>query len=287
MNFIPVAQGLFLPCIVFWIVSGVTTFHIHYSQPWLCWAIVGAAFLLVLFFAHKAWAAMKAKQNPNAKGEPTWYTFLFLTTSIALLVGVFLGNMIFWNFMQRYYDYLNLNDYVGVDVSRMRGQQVMDVGRMEFVQNTTVDLRWAMGFQNLQTYCVAPLTMVNQTSLVKEQLTSYDFWAVGIGCCSGSGTTTKFECGEFDNPKARGGLRVLEDGDRAFYRLAVQQAEALYHINANHPLFLYWTEDPVGEQESWKQDGYKYFYMGMLVHFVWQFLVLGLAILGFYKMGHY
>merc|ERR1719502_2180472 len=69
---------------------------------------------------------------------------------------------------------------------------------------------------NLDLYCVAPIVKGN------AQLTSYDFWAVGVNCCSGA--QSDFRCGEYTNPHSKSGLRLMKDDQRPFYRLAVQQS---------------------------------------------------------------
>ncbi|CAK0889754.1 unnamed protein product [Prorocentrum cordatum] len=87
-----------------------------------------------------------------------------------------------------------------------------------------------MAFRNLDTYCVAPITMSNLP------LQSYDFWAVPVARWRG------LSC-QYDNARARSGLRMMSDEQQPFFQLAVRQAEGDYQIKAQHPLFFYWTED--------------------------------------------
>lgn len=287
MNYISVMQAMFIPWGIFCCAMSVMTFHLHYHSPLQAWVLIGVLILIALAIGWQSHEIIQKKFVSHINTEPSWTVFFFLSFVVAVIVGTFYGNMIFHDFMDPYFDYLNLNSYASVDVSRMKGEQIMDGGRIKFVENTTLDMRYAMGFQNLRTYCVVPLTMQNNATFVKTSLNTYDFWAVGLDCCEGNSLSTDFKCGEWNNPRANGGLRLLKEEDREFYRLAVAQAEALYHIKANHPLFLYWTEDPDSEMLSWKKEGMKFFYLAMLSHFVWQGFVVLLAVYGFAKMGHY
>lgn len=284
MNYVAVVINLFVPWILFCLVLGVTSFYLHFSRPLLCWLFVGLAGLFVCGVCTSACQYCCYKiRHVAAEYDPTWLIFLFFSSLIAVILGVTFGDMIYESFMQRYYEYTNLNHFNFVDVSKMRGEELMDGARLTFQPGTSLDLRKTTSFINVNTYCVAPITR-QDTNGVKSELANYDFWAVGLNCCNAD--NTDFHCGEYNNPKARGAIRVLEDDDRAFYRLAVQQAEGLYHIKAQHPLFLYWTEDPHGEMESWREEGYKFFFIAMLVHFAFQILMVVLAVLGFRKMGH-
>lgn len=282
MNFVSIIQSLFVPWILFCITYGVTSFNLHYSTPWLYWLIIAAIVVFVTWLGSEAASAIKAKIYHEAK-EPSWSIFLFLTSLVALILGLALGNQLYGNFMETYYNYLSLNNYRYVNVAKMRGEQLMDAARISFDNGTKVDQRKAIGFHNSDTYCVAPITLADNHGVMAE-LSNYDFWAVGLNCCSGR--HADFHCGASNDPQARaGGLRLLDSEARAFYRLAVQQAEGMYHINANHPLFLYWTDDPVAEMDSWKSDGHKFFFIGMIVHFCWQALAVGLGVAGFLRMG--
>jgi hypothetical protein len=284
MNLLAVGQCLFIPWLLFCFSYAITAFKMHYSQPAWCWTLIGVFAFITVIAGMGAVGSIRAKLKQDESREPTWFVFLFVTMAIALICGVVFGNMTFWSFMQKYYDYKSLNDYQLVDVARTRGEQLMDAGSVSFTQGSGLDLRKSMGFKNLDVYCVAPITVTN-ANFMRTELNNYDFWAVGTNCCSGD--YTDFHCGEFDNPKARSGVRLLEDESRAFYRLAVQQAESVYHVKANHPLFFYWAEEPSVEIESWRAEGYKFAFIGMLAHFCWQFLCVVLGVHGFSKMGHY
>merc|ERR1719502_2175601 len=103
-------------------------------------------------------------------------------------------------------------------------------------------------------YCVAPI------STGDAKLPNYDFWVVGVNCCS---KPHEFNCGDAGNFRANSGLRSLNNENHPFYRLAVQQAEAAYDITATHPVFFYWTQDPLDDIEKLLQKGIKFYLMGV------------------------
>jgi len=282
MNVVSACESLFIPWLLFCFVYASTSFSAHYRRLWLCVLLDAIALAAVLVSGGFAFKALRKRVVPGERPEPNWFMFLFLTMCIAWICGVVFGNLNYWTNMQPYYDYTNLNEYNDVMPATVRGQQLMDAGRIHFTNTTKLDLRKSMGFKNMDTYCVAPISITGTGAGTLLPLDSYDFWAVGLGCCSSN--SDDFHCGEYNNPKAHGGLRMMRDDQRAFYRLAVEQASAAYSIKATHPLFFYWTEDPTFEMDTFRAEGYKYFMIGMLLHFGFQILCVGFGLLGFSKI---
>lgn len=270
------ATALAVPWLLFLVASTVMSFTLHYQKPEVCYMILSLEMVLVLFFGYYAFDAYRKRDLGR---DHTWLTFVFATGVMAVISGGTTGNVNFFKNMQPFYDIQNLATYKAIDPGAARGQQLMDAGRIHFKLNTYLDLGHAMAFKNLDTYCVAPIAPVDANGTAMP-LASYDFWAVGTNCCDeGHG----FRCGEYKNPKARSGLRLMRDDLRPFYRLAVQQAEAAYNIKAVHPLFMYWMQDTTDEVSSFEDDGLKYFIMGLLSFFSLQTFLVIAASLTFMK----
>merc|ERR1719345_425183 len=154
MNIVAVFVCLFVPWLLFTLLYANVSFHLHYKLPSLCWGLVVLGVLFALVIGCCAGMNVRQMLQGSPSYQPTWFIFLFLTTFAASVLGPVLGNQNFWDNMQPYYDLQNLNDYSAVDPTRMRGQQMMDAGRVEFAKGATLDLRKAYAFQNLDTYCV-------------------------------------------------------------------------------------------------------------------------------------
>jgi len=180
---------------------------------------------------------------------------------MAMLIGFMWGDHIHTRFIRPYDDLVNLNNYPSVHPGQYTGQQLMDAGQIDFVAGSHLDLSKSIGFKNEDIYCVAPIVGPEQNAGNASKLATYDFWAVGTNCCSGH--AADYHCGEFNNPSAHKGLRLMRDDTRNFFRLAVQEATAAYNIEANHPVFMYWMTDPAFEVNAYKEDGYNAFYLGV------------------------
>lgn len=272
LNLFAVCVNLFLPWILFSAIYGTMSFQVHYTRPHLAMASILGGLLvtaLAVFFAYRA----KARD-----ADPMWFTFAGLVFFLATLLAGFFGNLNYMHNMQPFYDMDNLNTYWHVNPAQRKGQELMDAGKIKFADGVHLDMSKSIGFKNEFLYCVTPITFGN------DQLPAYDFWAVGVDCCNGVGN---FHCGEFDNPHAKAGLRLMVDEQRPLFRLAVQLAEAQYNIRSQHPLFFEWMQDPTAKLDTFRDDGFHYFVMGMVCHFFFNAICVCAAVCGYSRIRSY
>merc|ERR1719265_1535801 len=183
------------------------------------------------------------------------------------------------NHMEPYYNLLNLEQYQDIDTTQYVGLQLQDAGRISFAPGTVLDLGHSMGFKSHDVYCVSPIRTAGGTPAA-----SIDFWAVGKNCCSG--VQADFHCSGFSDPKATGALRLMNNADRPFYRLAVQQAEATYKMVASPPLFFRWVHNADEEVESFNRKGILSYVSGVATYFIFQAFITLSATLAFSKLIH-
>mmetsp|Transcript_146177 Transcript_146177/g.207224 ORF Transcript_146177/g.207224 Transcript_146177/m.207224 type:complete len:309 (+) Transcript_146177:84-1010(+) len=269
-----VLQCLFIPWLLFCATYALLSCSLHFYRPSLTYSLVALAALPPTLLT---WMSLRLQSF-----QPSWYSFLAVTTLLAWLLGVVFGNLNYAATTDPFSQYVNMDVLPEVSPAQWDGEAAMSVGRVYFGKESTLDVRRSMAFKNVDTYCVAPVSVL-QGGVVLP-LETYDFWAIGMDCCSVN--AADFHCGEVGNSKAHSGLRLLDDRQRSFYRLAVEQAEAAYSIKARHPVFFYWVEDATAEMDSFRNDGYKYFLIGMLSHFLYQLLCVLLAIAAFSKWGY-
>lgn len=194
------------------------------------------------------------------------------TGILAWSLAFYFGDRNYQARMRPYYEISDLNVYPSVDPARYEGSQLMDAGMIQFTPGSRLWLERSVGFMNEDVHCVAPIHRPNSNQ------TTFDFWAVGVNCCSAH--RPDFRCGEYTNPRARWGLRMMNDNSEGQdetenFRLAVKEAEAAYGLRAPHPVFLYWLEDPMTEVDATQESGYKVFLTWVFCYFSVQlFLVL-------------
>lgn len=238
---------VFVPWFVFCAVFSLESFSAHFTDASLSTEVIVAGLVVVALLAMPA---VQSSKTGNM-GAAFWQGFLAALTLVALLAAVALGSSNYENNMRPYYDISNANDYHTVDPALYNGNQMMDAGRIEFTPDSFVDVSRSMAFRNSEMYCVAPIVSGNKSAVPE----TYDFWAVGLNCCSGHSQT--FHCGEYNMVGAHSAIRLMKDDLRPFFRLAVQQAEAAFNIEAQHPLFFYWMSDPDLELRAYEDAGYK------------------------------
>lgn len=280
MNGLAICIALFVPWLLFCTMMWARTFHLRYINPWLIlvFNLFGLAFVVAIgVFTRNSF---KRRLHGDTSREPNWYVFLFLSCLAAWAVGCVCGDREFYQSTEPYYDITNLFTYHEVEPGWKRGLQLLDAGKIWFVNTSRLAIPLSMGFKSTEMYCVAPVVNGNKP----PHLGTYDFWAVGKNCCSGN--AADFHCGAFNSPTAHAGLRLTRDEDRAFYRAAVQQAEAAYSIKANHPLFFHWTEDPDKMIDKRYSDGMTHFLFWIISHFIFQFFATLMATIGFSKLVH-
>lgn len=267
--------SLFAPWVLFVSIFALLSFRARFLYPTFCHVLALLALLGIL--AGLVYAGERRKKNA---GDGTWYFFLFGACALAWILAFGLGNGNFYINTLDYYEFTNLNSYVSVDPFLSRGSMLMDAGRVVFTEDAFLDVRKSMGFKDVQTFCVAPIVSRNASRASPQTL---DLWAVGKGCCSGS--QADFHCPYFQDPTTHGGLRLLGDEDRPFYRLAVQQAEARYGLKAEHPVFFTWTHDPFAEVLELYQSAARWFLMGVFSHLLLQVFLVVVAAMVFARLG--
>jgi len=283
MNIVAVLLSLFVPWLLFCFVDAVLSFSIHYRQPLLAYILVVLAFLGVVGTSSIFAAQAVKKKLTDPTYQPSWYIFIAVTALFAFCFGLFAGGYNFETNMQRYYSLENLAQYQDIDTNAYLGQQLMDAGRINFKPGTTLDLGRSMGFKNHDIYCVAPIKSKAGAGDSASAMSSVDFWAVGKNCCSG--VSADFHCAGFSDPSALGVIRSMHDEDRAFYRLAVQQAEATYKMTANHPLFFEWVHDADEATNHLATKGYTNYMLCIVSYFMLQGFVTAVVALAFSKLA--
>lgn len=272
INCAGILASIFYPWILFTALYWVMGFHWHYKYPNSAWCMVFISFAITAYTAGKAKAAKEDDDAP-----PAWYTYNSLAFLAASILATVFGNIIFFTEINTFYDYQTLNTYSSINPAHEDGQMVMDSGRVYFSAGVHLDMKKTAGFKHGDMYCVVPITHLD------DKLRTYDFWAVGVNCCEG---TRKFQCGQdANNWRARSGLRLMDEDQRPFFQLAVQQAEAAYGITAAHPVFYHWSQDPLKEIHMYLHRAIRLFFIGSFVFFIGNFVMVMSSVFAFAKMG--
>lgn len=137
--------------------------------------------------------------------------------------------------------------------------------QVSFADGTTLDMDKALGYKDVDTFCVAPIVDELGSPLVQ-------FWAVGVNCCDARGG---FECDDAWSPKARSGVVVHDDTGE--YAAAIKMAQAAYSIASPEKyLLVRFVIDPETVEMNYWRVGVAFLFAGTLVSAV----IFGLGALG-------
>lgn len=243
MNIVPMFMNLFIPWATFVFCCGLCSSWMMYTRPievWVLLSVVAVAWIFSLY------GAIVARREAP---EPTWFTYVTCMAGVAAISGSLLGLINYEKFGKPYFEIQDLKVIHDVNANQY-GVNNMDAGVVFFSSGTQVDSGRSWHFKHRGLYCVAPL-MTNFSSLDAPLTHFHDYWVVGKDCCSDS--ASDFRCGALGHGSQQGGLRVLDNEAIPYYQLAVQQAESIYGITAQHPVFLVWYADPLTEVSRWGQ----------------------------------
>lgn len=272
LNVVAIILGYLIPWTLFCVVYGMNSFEARYFSPLQTWFFTCVILLGVVIFALSAVMMVIRRKKGQSREDPHWRVFLAVTCLAAWIAAVMAGNSNYTWHTAPYWDLVGLKTKTAVDPTVNKGVEMMDAGIIDFLGASSIDTSRSHGFKNGHTYCVAPITRDNKT------LDNYDFWAVGVDCCSG-------EPGDFKDcvpPEQRDGKSqavryMFGSTDREFMRLAIQQAEAKYQIKTTHPLFLLWADDAAAFRDDYQNKGYRHYMLGMIVALVVQVALVALA----------
>jgi len=265
---------LFVPLLIFAAVYALVSFYFHYKYAVLAWTLILVIFAAVAYMGYVSVSRMLQEADGFTDHYAVWAAAVFIGVNLAFFSSLVFGYRNYGHYTQPYYERLELNSYKDVDPSTTGGKAFMDAGAVTFKPGSHLDLAKSTGFMNLNMYCVAPIVSQGKAPA------SYDFWAVGLNCCTGA--TQNFACGESSSLKTdltTGGLRLMSGSELPFYKLAVTQAASNYGIETPHPIFFEWVQDTTTAIADSRKHGIDSFLPALAFFTVFQAFVLGGAAL--------
>jgi len=275
INAAAILLSLIVPWALFTINFALLSQEVHFNNAEVVDTVVAVSAVLLFLSGLALFAVRRGPER-----EPSVAVFILVSAAVAWILAVALGEVNFKAYMHPYEQFLHMRSYKDVDPLKMRGQQLMDAGSIRFLNTSTVDVSKSMGFKNKDVFCVAPISDGSTAS-------TYDFWAVGVNCCNDRTSTGafRFECISSGGIKLHAGLRWISAEERPFFRLAVQQAEAIHNITAVHPLFFTMVKDADAAVESLKGSATQNTILGIIGFFILQSFLVVIGVLLATKMA--
>lgn len=245
LDFTQLAQAvlhLVVPSCIFLFTSSLLSFHVHFDVG------AGVWLLTLLSLVPFCLARRSERHALEYRLDRTWprlSQFLFFVAAVA---GMLFGGLNYCYYGWPSYSLDGLRTYTDLDATDVPGQRLMDAGRVTFVQNTRL------------------LAHHNQTGWQQGHPNA---WASRpVGCRRGmlQSWAEQLHCGDFHSPKAKSGLRVVDESQLRFFRLAVQQAEAAYNLEVGQPMFFTWLEDADKTLENFFHLSFKNFVVANVYH---------------------
>jgi hypothetical protein len=257
---------LFVPCLIFAATFWLRSFELRYMSGSFVDILCYCLFTLPFVFIGLSCAVVGGNSKP--------FALLGCMSLVAWIWGFTGGDTNYEMRMRPFYEMSELNTYPSVDPSKFEGAQLLDAGVLEFTEGSRLWVEKSMGFKDKDVYCVAPVVSGSNTTQK-----TYDFWAIGINCCSGH--IPDFQCGEYSNPAARKGLRLLDLQQRDIFRLVVKKAQAEFNLKVKQPILMYWLSDPSLETTAWQEEGSNEFVNAVVRFFMLEFFVVIIGIVMF------
>jgi len=259
-------QAVALPCALCTGTMVLLSFPVGFQHEAL------ANFLIILglvFVGVLAWKAVYGYLVSEQYGtqEPTWFMFLAVTCLLGLIVGLVVGKAAYSSSLKPYSVLSVMGSARDVDPADVPGAKYLDVSRISFQSGSRVAEELSLGYKDSDVYCVAPIVS-NST----QKPSTYDFWAVGINCCSPM-PPARFWCSRYDitDPYAHSGQRFMDDAVSSKFRLAIEQAEEEYRYSAGTPPMLFtWTKDAVADVEFLRKRGLALVWTVAVAHLIAQ-----------------
>jgi len=197
--------------------------------------------------------------------QRVWGLFGVVIVAVACVCGTEIGDYAFSVYTRNYYELKHLEAYRQVDPGITYGEQLLDAGRIQFTGQAWIDRAKAGCYQTRTRFCIAPIVSHPAGISVLPATGSFDFFAVGKDCCNCP--DQDFRCGDW-NRSAAGGLRMIDEVDRTYYQLAVDQWSATYNKHVKTPIFVYWSREVDGNFRGLRATGFTVVICATLLSFV-------------------
>lgn len=258
LNVWQVVQQALLPIVIFVFSLSMLTCTGRFLHEHLVVVLTAVGVSLLLVYPAVAWLVLTlgiilTRLRARVRWAPvvywTWWPFWrFVACCIALGVGVYIGDKLWYKQLQPFHQMQRLQAYSGVSSANIGGQRLSDAGLVVFDESAGVDRMSTGCLKNGVTYCVAPILKGGMLTSNMTADQDYDLFMVGQDCCHCPGGD--FRCGEWNKPaNALGGLRVLDPETVPFYTLATERWSSTYGRPVRRPIFFTWVSDTV---EAWR-----------------------------------